>query len=45
VNPPRELVVAGPYGWVRNPMLTGVFATLFGLGSSVDTQNRPLMDI
>jgi protein-S-isoprenylcysteine O-methyltransferase Ste14 len=32
VNPPRELVVAGPYGWVRNPMLTGVFATLFGLG-------------
>lgn len=32
VNPPRELVVVGPYSWVRNPMLTGVFATLFGLG-------------
>jgi protein-S-isoprenylcysteine O-methyltransferase Ste14 len=31
-NPPRELVVAGPYAWVRNPMLTGVFASLFGLG-------------
>jgi protein-S-isoprenylcysteine O-methyltransferase Ste14 len=31
-NPPRELVVDGPYSWVRNPMLTGVFATLFGLG-------------
>jgi protein-S-isoprenylcysteine O-methyltransferase Ste14 len=31
-NPPRELVVAGPYAWVRNPMLTGVFACLFGLG-------------
>jgi len=32
VNPPRELVVVGPYSWVRNLMLTGVFATLFGLG-------------
>ncbi len=31
-NPPRELVVAGPYAWVRNPMLTGVFACLFGVG-------------
>ena len=31
-NPPRELVVVGPYACVRNPMLTGVFACLFGLG-------------
>ena len=31
-NPPRELVVLGPYAWVRNPMLTGVFGCLFGLG-------------
>ena len=31
-NPPRELVVAGPYAWARNPMLTGVFSTLLGLG-------------
>ena len=31
-NPPRELVVVGPYAWVRNPMLTAVFACLFGLG-------------
>lgn len=31
-NPPRELVVLGPYDWVRNPMLTGVFACLFGFG-------------
>lgn len=31
-NPPLELVVVGPYAWVRNPMLTGVFASLFGLG-------------
>lgn len=31
-NPPRRLVAAGPYAWVRNPMLTGVFACLFALG-------------
>ncbi len=31
-NPPRELVTVGPYAWVRNPMLSGVFACLFGLG-------------
>ena len=31
-NPPRELVTAGPYAWSRNPMLTGVFAFLFGIG-------------
>ncbi len=31
-DPPRELVEAGPYAWVRNPMSAGVFACLFGLG-------------
>lgn len=31
-NPPRELVVAGPYAWVRNPMLTALFAWLSGIG-------------
>ena len=31
-NPPREFVVSGPYAWVRNPMLTGAFACLFGVG-------------
>ena len=31
-NPPKELVVAGPYVWMRNPMVTGVFASLFGIG-------------
>ena len=31
-NPPKELIVAGPYVWMRNPMVTGVFTGLFGLG-------------
>ena len=31
-NPPPKLVTTGPYGHVRNPMLTGVFVLLFGLG-------------
>jgi len=31
-NPPKELVVTGPYLWMRNPMVTGVFGVLFGLG-------------
>jgi protein-S-isoprenylcysteine O-methyltransferase Ste14 len=32
VNPPPELVVTGPYAYVRNPMLAGVFGVLFGFG-------------
>ncbi len=32
LNPPEELIVSGPYQWVRNPMLTGVFGALVGLG-------------
>ena len=31
-NPPPRLVNTGPYAYVRNPMLTGVFALLIGLG-------------
>ena len=31
-NPPPKLVTSGPYAHVRNPMLTGVFVLLFGLG-------------
>ena len=31
-NPPPEVVTTGPYRYARNPMLTGVFLILFGLG-------------
>lgn len=31
-NPPQELVVVGPYAWIRNPMTIGVFTVLFGIG-------------
>jgi len=31
-NPPPKLVITGPYAYVRNPMLSGVFILLFGFG-------------
>lgn len=31
-NPPSELITSGPYAYSRNPMLSGVFIFLFGLG-------------
>lgn len=31
-NPPPELVNVGPYAYIRNPMLSGIFILLFGLG-------------
>jgi len=32
INPPPKLVCTGPYNYTRNPMLTGVFFLLFGIG-------------
>lgn len=32
LSPPQELVDSGPYAVTRNPMLTGVFSVLFGIG-------------
>lgn len=34
-NPPPRLVTDGPYARSRNPMLTGVFLALFGLGAAL----------
>jgi protein-S-isoprenylcysteine O-methyltransferase Ste14 len=31
-NPPPKLVTDGPYAYMRNPMLSGLFILLFGLG-------------
>lgn len=31
-NPPPKVVRTGPYGYARNPMLSGIFIFLFGLG-------------
>tara|TARA_B100000614_G_scaffold260532_2_gene287648 strand:+ start:796 stop:1320 length:525 start_codon:yes stop_codon:yes gene_type:complete len=31
-NPPKKLIVEGPYAWMRNPMVTAVFTALFGIG-------------
>jgi len=36
-NPPPKVVKTGPYRYVRNPMLTGVFLFLFGLGFGVNS--------
>jgi protein-S-isoprenylcysteine O-methyltransferase Ste14 len=30
-NPPRALVIRGPYAWLRNPMVTAFFVWLSGL--------------
>ncbi len=36
-NPPSRLVKTGPYRYVRNPMLTGIFLFLFGVGFGINS--------
>jgi len=36
-NPPPKVVNTGPYRYCRNPMLTGVFVFLFGLGFCINS--------
>ncbi len=36
-NPPPKVVKTGPYRYVRNPMLTGVFLFLFGIGFYINS--------
>lgn len=37
LNPPPKVVDTGPYRYSRNPMLTGVFFLLFGIGLAIDS--------
>jgi len=36
-NPPPKLIKEGPYKYVRNPMLTGLFILMFGIGILVNS--------
>ena len=42
-NPPPKLVSTGPYRYVRNPMLTGVFILLFGIGLALNSVSLVLV--
>ena len=42
-NPPPRLVTSGPYRRARNPMLTGVFLLLLGLGFAVNSVSLVLL--
>ncbi|HEY8164202.1 MAG TPA: isoprenylcysteine carboxylmethyltransferase family protein [Gemmatimonadaceae bacterium] len=41
-DPPRQLVLRGPYRYVRNPMISGVIFVLFG--EALLLQSRPHFD-
>ena len=42
-NPPPTLVESGPYKYARNPMLTGVFLLLFGIGFAIKSLSLVLI--
>lgn len=37
LSPPQKLVDTGPYAYSRNPMLSGLFLILFGIGFLVQS--------
>lgn len=37
INPPSKLIIRGPYAYVRNPMVAGVFILLLGTGILIDS--------
>jgi len=43
VNPPQALITCGPYRYARNPMLTGVFLFMFGLGIAIHSLSLVLV--
>lgn len=43
LNPPPKVVDTGPYRYARNPMLTGVFFLLFGIGLAIDSLSLVLV--
>jgi protein-S-isoprenylcysteine O-methyltransferase Ste14 len=42
-NPPPKVVQSGPYRYSRNPMVTGVFVLLFGLGFAFNSVSMVLL--
>jgi protein-S-isoprenylcysteine O-methyltransferase Ste14 len=42
-SPPPKLVTTGPYGFIRNPMLTGIFIQLLGLSIAIDSLSLALI--
>jgi protein-S-isoprenylcysteine O-methyltransferase Ste14 len=42
-NPPPKLVTTGPYRLARNPMLSGVFILLFGIGATLGSVSLVLV--
>lgn len=42
-NPPPALVESGPYRYARNPMLSGVFLLLFGIGFAIRSPSLVLI--
>ena len=43
INPPPSLVTKGPYGYIRNPMLSGLFIAMFGLGLRLNSIALPFI--